>query len=162
MLSQVTAEIPLNWWSQCNYRKYTHATSANFIRNLITITDRLEEMTINLLASCKTTCKTLTSSIATATRTIIRYIKWHDQLTHLPLDKMTANSQTIFSDAFSWTIFFLFWLKFQKFVPKGPIDNQSALGRVVAWRRTGDNHLNKCWPSLLTHICGTWGRWVGR
>ena len=21
-------------------------------------------------------------------------------------------------------------------------------------------HLNQCWPSLVTHICCTWGRWV--
>ena len=28
-----------------------------------------------------------------------------------------------------------------KFVPKGPIDNKSALVQVVAWRRTGDKPL---------------------
>ena len=33
-------------------------------------------------------------------------------LTHLPLDKMSAISQTIFSDAFSWIKSFVFWLKF--------------------------------------------------
>ena len=33
-------------------------------------------------------------------------------LTHLPLDKMAAISQTIFSDAFSWMKSFVFWLKF--------------------------------------------------
>ena len=33
------------------------------------------------------------------------------QLTHLPLDKMAAISQTIFSDAFSWMKSFVFWLK---------------------------------------------------
>ena len=37
--------------------------------------------------------------------------KWNG-LTHLPLDKMAAISQTIFSDAFSWMKSFLFWLKF--------------------------------------------------
>ena len=40
---------------------------------------------------------------------------WHgyiSALTHLPLDKMAAFSQTIFSDAFSWMKFFAFWLKF--------------------------------------------------
>ena len=34
-------------------------------------------------------------------------------LTHLPLGKMAAISQTIFSDAFSWMKSFVFWLKFQ-------------------------------------------------
>ena len=33
-------------------------------------------------------------------------------LTHLPLDKMVAISQTIFSNAFSWMKMFVFWLKF--------------------------------------------------
>ena len=33
-------------------------------------------------------------------------------LTHLPLDKMAASSQTIFSDAFSWMKTFIFWSKF--------------------------------------------------
>ena len=35
-----------------------------------------------------------------------------DMLTHLPLDKMAAVSQTIFSDAFSWMKIFVFGLKF--------------------------------------------------
>ena len=31
----------------------------------------------------------------------------------------------------------------------------------MAWRRQATNHyLNQCWPSFLTHICGTRGRWV--
>ena len=33
------------------------------------------------------------------------------RLIHLPLDKMGAISQTIFSDAFSWMKSFVFWLK---------------------------------------------------
>ena len=33
-------------------------------------------------------------------------------LTHLPLDKMAANSQTIYSDAFSWMKIIIFWEKF--------------------------------------------------
>ena len=33
-------------------------------------------------------------------------------LTHLPLDKMAAISQKIFSDAFLWMKSFVFWLKF--------------------------------------------------
>ena len=36
----------------------------------------------------------------------------HSVLTHLPLDKMAAISQTIFSGAFSWMKSFIFWLKF--------------------------------------------------
>ena len=33
---------------------------------------------------------------------------------------------------------------------------------MMAWRRIGDKpyYLNQCWPSSLTHICGTRGIWV--
>ena len=34
-----------------------------------------------------------------------------------------------------------------KFVPKGPIDNKSALVHVMAWRRTGDKALPE--PMLI-------------
>ena len=44
------------------------------------------------------------------------------------------------------------WLKF---VPKCPIDNNSALVQVMAWRRWAPSHyLNRWWSGLLTHICG--------
>ena len=47
------------------------------------------------------------------------------------------------------------------FVPKGPVDNKRALVQVMAWRRIGDKPLSvPRLPSLLTHICGTRGRWV--
>ena len=49
-------------------------------------------------------------------------------LTHLPLDKTATFSQTIVSGAFSWMKNFIFWYNIsQKFVPKGPIDNNPAL-----------------------------------
>ena len=35
-----------------------------------------------------------------------------NHLTHLPMDKMAAVSQAIFSDAFSWMKCFVFWLNF--------------------------------------------------
>ena len=39
-------------------------------------------------------------------------IIYKSPLTHLPLDKMAAISQTIFSNAFSWIKNLVFWLKF--------------------------------------------------
>ena len=36
----------------------------------------------------------------------------YTHLTHLPLDRMAATLQTIFSDAFPWIKCFVFWLKF--------------------------------------------------
>ena len=51
-----------------------------------------------------------------------------DALTHLPLDKMAAISQTTFSNAFSWKKMLDFFTELSlKFVPKGPIDNNLAL-----------------------------------
>ena len=47
------------------------------------------------------------------------------------------------------------------FVPKGRINNKSALVRIMAWRRTGDKPLS--WPmvcSLMTHIYVTGSQWV--
>ena len=39
-------------------------------------------------------------------------LNFNTDLTHLPLDKMAAISQTIYSDAFSRMKSFIFWLKF--------------------------------------------------
>ena len=39
---------------------------------------------------------------------------------------------------------FFIWIHISlKFVPKGPIDNKSALVQVMAWRRTGDKPLSE-------------------
>ena len=43
-----------------------------------------------------------------------------------------------------------------KFVPKGLIDNMTALVQIMAWRRPGDKPLlEPMIVSLLTHICVT-------
>ena len=43
-----------------------------------------------------------------------------------------------------------------KFVPKGPINNITALVQIMAWRRPGDKSLSEpMMVSLLTHICVT-------
>ena len=53
-----------------------------------------------------------------------------------------------------WNVLY-FYSNF-KFVSNVPIDNKSALIRVVAWHWTGDkvlkHYLNQCWPSSLMHI----------
>ena len=58
--------------------------------------------------------------------------------THLPLDKMAAISQAIYSDAFLWMKRFCILIKISpKLVPKGPIDNNPALVKKMAraeWR----------------------------
>ena len=48
-----------------------------------------------------------------------------------------------------------------KFVLKGPFNNNSALVKIMAWRRPGDKPLSK--PMMvrsLTHICVTRPQWV--
>ena len=51
-----------------------------------------------------------------------------------------------------------------KFVPKGPINNITALVQIMAWCRPGDKPLSEAMMvSLLTHICVTrppWVKWV--
>ena len=65
-----------------------------------------------------------------------------DILTHLPFDKMAA----ILADDIFKCIFLNENVRISiqislKFVPKGPIDNKSALVQVIAWCRTGDKPL---------------------
>ena len=48
-----------------------------------------------------------------------------------------------------------------KFVPKGPINNISALVQIMAWRRSGGKPLSEpMMVSLPTHICVTRLQWV--
>ena len=79
-------------------------------------------------------------------------------LTHWGRDKVDAISQTTFSNAFSWMKIFEYRLKF---VPKGPINNISALVQIMAWRLPGDKPLSESMMfSLPTHICVTGPQWV--
>ena len=48
-----------------------------------------------------------------------------------------------------------------KFVPMSPINNNSSLVQIMAWRRSGDKPVSKpMMVSLLTHICVTRPQWV--
>ena len=80
-------------------------------------------------------------------------------LTHLPLDKMAAIlADDIFKRIFlNENVSILVQISL-KFVPKGPIDNKSALVQVMAWRRQATSHyLSQWWTSSPTHIYGTRG-----
>ena len=47
-----------------------------------------------------------------------------------------------------------------KYVRQGPIDNNSALVQIMAWRRSGDKPLSEpMMISLPTHICVTRPQW---
>ena len=75
--------------------------------------------------------------------------------THCGRDEIYAILQTTFTNAFSWTKLYWFWIKISlKFISKGPIDNIPELVDIMAWRRPGDKPLSE--PMiiiLLTHIC---------
>ena len=48
-----------------------------------------------------------------------------------------------------------------KFVPRGPINNITALVQIMAWRRPGDKPLSEpMMVNLLMHICVTRPQWV--
>ena len=60
-------------------------------------------------------------------------------------------------DAFNWKFSILIWISLT-FVPKGVIDNKSALVWVMAWHRTGNKPLPEpILTQFLAHICGTRG-----
>ena len=71
-----------------------------------------------------------------------------------------------FTDAIFKPVFFNenVWVSIKislKFVPKGPINNISALVQIMAWRRSGDKPLSEpMMVSLLTYICVTRSQWV--
>ena len=83
-------------------------------------------------------------------------------LTHLPLIKMTAISQTIFSDAFSWMKSFVFWLKFHwgLFLSFLLAITQHCFRYWVGAEKATSHYLNQCWPASLMHICSTRAKWV--
>ena len=84
------------------------------------------------------------------------------KLTHWGRDKMAAVSQTTLSNAFFLNENIRISIKISlKFLPKGPINNNSALVQIMAWRRSGDKSLSEpMMVNLLTHICVTRPQWV--
>ena len=78
-------------------------------------------------------------------------------LLHLPLDKMAAISQMIFSDALLWMKIFVFWLKFH-----WSLFLSFQMTKAEHWfrKQVPSHYLNQCWPNSLTHICATRGRGV--
>ena len=83
-------------------------------------------------------------------------------LTHWGRDKMDANSQTIFSNAFSWMKMFQLRLKVHwSLFPKGPINTIPSLVKIMASHRSGEKPLSEpMLVSLPTHICVTRPQWV--
>ena len=83
-------------------------------------------------------------------------------LTHLLLDKMVA----ILVDGIFKCIFLdgNGWIPIQislKFVPKRSVNNSQPLVHAMASTEQATSHyLNQWLLSLLTHICGTSGRWT--
>ena len=71
-------------------------------------------------------------------------------LMDLLMDKMATISQIVFKCIFMYEKFCTLIQISLKFVPKGPIDNNSVLVQVMAWRWTGDKPLPE--PMLAQFI----------
>ena len=83
-------------------------------------------------------------------------------LTHWGRDKMAA---TLADDTFICKFvnenILISKKKSLKFIPKGPINNISALVRIMAWRRPGDKPSSEpMFVFVPTHICVTRPQWV--
>ena len=77
--------------------------------------------------------------------------------THLPLDKMTTISQTVFSDAFSWMKIYEFWLRFHwsLFLMFELTVLQHWIRLWLGAFQATSHYLNQWWTRLLTHLCVT-------
>ena len=72
-------------------------------------------------------------------------------LTHIPLNKMAAIlADDIFKCIFSNENFCILINIALKFVPQGPIDDNTAYVQVMAWRRIGDKPLSEPMRIRLT------------
>ena len=70
-------------------------------------------------------------------------------LTHFPLHKMAAISQTTFSHAFSWIKSFVFWFKFHwsLFLRVQLTISQHWFRQWLGVDQATNHYLNQCWPS---------------
>ena len=95
-----------------------------------------------------------------------QFLQQYDVISALFVPLRPRQNGRHFSDdilgAFSWMKMFEFRIKFhKKFLPKGPINNISALVQIMAWRRPGDKPLSKpMMVSLPTHTCVARPQWV--
>ena len=83
-------------------------------------------------------------------------------LTHLPLDKMAAISQTTLSNALPGMKNFDFWLKFHwsLFLRVQLTLTQHWFRLWLGAESATSHYLSQCWPDSLMHRCDTRGRWV--
>ena len=76
------------------------------------------------------------------TTTVQIGVLYDDTLTHLPLDKMANDSQILKCIFINEKISILIWI-WLKVVPKGPIDNKSALVQAISLHWAGTKSLSK-------------------
>ena len=83
------------------------------------------------------------------------------QSNHLPLDKVAAILQVTFSNAFLCMKSFVSQLKFHwSLFLRGKLTISQLRFRLwLGTEQATSHYLNQCWPSSLTHIFGTRGRW---
>ena len=82
-------------------------------------------------------------------------------LTHWGRDKMAANWQATFSNAFSWIKCLNFDYNFTEVCYQGSNWHYAIIGQIMAWRWTGGKPLSEpMMVSLMMHICVTRPQWV--
>ena len=89
------------------------------------------------------------------------FVKHTFELTHWGRDKWRHFADDIFKCIFLNENVWIPIKMSLKFVPKGPINNISAMVQIMAWRRSGDKPLfEPMMVSLPTHICVARPQWV--
>ena len=83
-------------------------------------------------------------------------------LTHWGRDEMLTISQTSFLSAFPWMINSVFWFKchWSLFLSVQFTICRHWFRQWLGADQATSHYLQQCWSISLTHICGTWGRWV--
>ena len=86
----------------------------------------------------------------------------HPAFTHLPLDKMATILLTTFSNTFIWmkSVRLRFEFHWSLFPRVQLTISQHWFRKWLGAEQATSHYLNQCWPSSLTHICGTRGRWL--
>ena len=79
---------------------------------------------------------------------------------YTPLDKIAAISQTTVWSAFSWMKLFRLKFHWSFFLRVQLTISENWFRKWLGIEQAASHYLSRCLPDSLTHICGTWGRWV--
>ena len=136
---RINALIMSNWYALICQPKQRGSYREDWYQN--TCICSIDVLAIWILNNKAMNVNTNMTKVESRTRTGLS----HDLLTHLPLNKMAAISQTMFSDAFSWMNSFIFWLKFHwslflRFQLTISISNENAMAIIGITSKFSPKH----------------------